>query len=346
MASDKGDQKLLLALAKAASSDLVTDDEVERWPLRLLRLNAGIGGGIPAGRIIEIHGPSDAGKSTTALEIVASLLSLAKAKKKKILYMDHEAVLDLAYAEKAVGEPFGVVRRLKDLPAVWAKYTVLYFIPKSMQGDVKITAALLAAKKLLISIHDSLPAMNADSDADEEIDPSDASQPAALARFLGWWFPRWKKRLERASASAIIINHARKQSIGYKGPEAYRPWVVNGGENPKFYSDIRLQLYGKKSDLYPGQGKCVCIKVIKNKTSPERRGEFVYHIDGEGGIDRSAELIDLGLELGILKESDKGNIECPGGLTCSRKSFRVGLDDGTLEDTRRAIIAAMSPAPI
>lgn len=295
MAKAATEAAVLAELAKGLPSLLVRT-EVERWPLGLLALDRALGGGLPAGRIVEGHGPNDSGKTTLALEVARDVLDFHRGKR-KILYQDHEVALDIAYGERILRRPIGVVDRLKDLPAMWRAHEVLLFRPRSFEADDLVTRKLVGTGKVAMVVHDSIPSMVPElEDEDDGLSPP----PALVARALGTWLPRYRRLLSARRCVAWLVNHAKKQSIGYRGKEQFRPWVPSGGENPRFWSDVRLLIVGSRSPVYPERGRLVRVRVIKNKTASERRAEVPYHVDGRDGIDRAQEAIEL------LAEARKG----------------------------------------
>lgn len=340
--------KVLAALTEKLQKGgpLLVEPEIARWRCGLLRLShgkGGLGGGWPKGRFIEIHGPSDAGKTTKACEVVRDIVdqeqeTLQDPHGRRIAIYDHEGVLDREYAEKIIGKEIGHVDRLGDLPDAWRAYQVLYFIPETFEADAKLTGTLLRHDRLLFSVHDSVAAMTPTCmirSKKGEIDGLDNNQPAILARLTGQWFPRWKKLAVEHGAGALYTNHAKK---GFQTNKFVPPsWNTPGGEAPKFYADIRIRVIGGKSEVYPNGGRKMYVQVIRNKTSRERGGKFEYHANGLNGIDRFTEAMGLALEAGIVKwvnaegkvvaatAKNRSALRTEDGETMSLREFKASL---------------------
>lgn len=224
---------------------------------------------------------------------------------KRIVVMDHEGVMDLEYMEAITRRPWGHVESLADISEVWREYPIVYMIPPYFEFDAKLMSFLLRHNRIIMSAHDSVAAMTPKALVQDSkgaiIDGCDDAAPAQIARLTGKWFPRWKKMCVAANATAVYTNHAKKASIGHQGgPFTPAPWITVGGENPKFYADIRIRCVGGKSDLY-AQGKKVYMEVIKNKTSRDRHARLQYHITGVNGYDRMEEVMRLVMQAKILR---------------------------------------------
>ena len=203
---------VLSELAKKVQGQMFEQNRPRRWPLGLLRLSRGIGGGIPNARFVEVHGPPDSGKTNTAIEMIRDIIdaeqeTLQDPKGRRVVVMDHEAVMDLDYAERITGQRFGWVEKMSDLVEVWRAHQVVYFIPPTLEFDARITANLMRNQRLLVSVHDSLAAMTPraliEDSKGSPIDGCDESRPALLAGQLGKWMPRWKKMCVQYGSGAI-----------------------------------------------------------------------------------------------------------------------------------------------
>lgn len=309
--------KILAHLVESIKADSIAASPPKRWAIpRLPRLERAIGGGIPRKRAIEIHGPSDAGKSTLVAELVGAVAAaeeeeLASPKGRRILVMDHEAVMDLDYMERVSRVPWGHVESMKDIAEVWREFPVIYIIPPWFEFDAQITEYLLRNKRLMLSAHDSFAAMTPKVFVQDKkgahVDGIEEERPGMAARLFGKWMPKWKKAAVDADAAIIYTNHAKRKSIGHTQSFMPAPWDTVGGENPKFYADIRIRLVGSKSDTHE-EGKASAVQVIRNKTSRERNCYFKMHINGDDGFDSSYEWMKIAIETGILQwEDKKGN---------------------------------------
>lgn len=239
-----------------------------------------LGGGIPAGRIIECFGEASSGKSTLALFIASQFQKQGK----KVAFLDHENAYSREYAEK-----LGV--NTKDL---------LVSQPDTLEEAYDIIVALASTKKISLIIVDSVSAMvpKAEFESDDPLKDTMALQARVLSRALR----QLTGPLSKTGTSVIFINQTRASFVMY-GPSD----TTSGGKALKFYSSIRLQVKKEKlEERFKGPkdsilGNALRISAVKNKCAPPFRTGCVDLYFGSG-IDLSADLFDTAIRLEVIKK--------------------------------------------
>lgn len=243
-----------------------------------LTLDLALGiGGIPKGRIIEIYGPESSGKTTVALHCVAE----AQKAGGTAAFIDVEHALDPVYAKQ-----LGV-----DIDSL------LVSQPDSGEQALEIAEALVRSGAIDIIVIDSVAALVTKAEIEGEMGDSHVGQ---LARLMSQALRKLTGAISKTDCAAIFINQLReKVGVIYGNPE-----VTTGGRALKFYSSVRIDVRkGEQikngSDVIGNHTKC---KIVKNKVAPPfKTAEF--DIMYGTGISHSGELVDVGVELNILKKS-------------------------------------------
>jgi len=252
--------------------------DIETTSTGSLGLDIALGiGGLPKGRIIEIYGAESSGKTTLALH------TLAEEQKKGGIcaFLDTEHALDMAYAGK-----LGV--NVDD---------VLLSQPNSGEQALEITDTLIRSGAVSLIVVDSVAALT--PRAELEGDMGDA-QVGLQARLMSQAMRKLTGSISRSKCMVIFINQIR-QKIGvmFGSPE-----TTTGGNALKFYASVRLDIrrIGQLKDRDQVVGNATRVKVVKNKVAPPFR-QVEFDIMYGTGISKMGELIDLGVQGGVVEKS-------------------------------------------
>ncbi len=258
--------------------DKGTVEGVQSIPTGSLGLDIATGiGGFPRGRVVEIYGPESSGKTTLALNAIAQ----AQRAGGVAAFVDAEHALDVNYAQK-----IGV--NVEDL---------LVSQPDTGEQALEVTEALVRSGAVDIVVVDSVAALV--PRAEIEGDMGD-SLPGLQARLMSQALRKLTAAISKSLTTVVFINQIRiKIGVMFGNPE-----TTTGGTALKFYSSMRLDIR-KIDSIKNGQemiGGRVRVKLVKNKVAPPfRQAEFDIYFNE--GISREGELIDLGVQNGIVEKS-------------------------------------------
>ena len=243
-----------------------------------LSLDIALGvGGYPRGRIIEIYGPESSGKTTFALQAIAEHQKLGG----RAAFIDAEHALDPVYAER-----LGV-----DIDEL------LLSQPDTGEQALEICDALVRSEAVSIIVIDSVAALVPQAEIDGEMGDSHVG---LQARLMSQALRKLSGTINKTNTTCIFINQLReKVGVTFGNPE-----TTPGGRALKFYSSIRLDIR-RNEQLKMGDGivgNKTTIKVVKNKVAPPFKTAVVDIMYGEG-VSREGEIIDLGVEAGIVEKT-------------------------------------------
>ncbi|MER3429764.1 MAG: recombinase RecA [Blastocatellia bacterium] len=253
-------------------------EEIGAISTNCLSLDAAIGvGGMPRGRIIEVFGPESSGKTTLALQVVAS----AQRAGGIAAYIDAEHAMDPEYAAK-----LGV--NIDDL---------LISQPDSGEQALEIAETLVRSNSVDVIVVDSVAALVPRAELDGEMGDS---LPGLQARLMSQALRKLTAIVSSSRTTFIFINQLREKiGVFFGSPE-----TTTGGKALKFYASVRLDIrrIGAIKDGERVIGSRTRVKVVKNKCAPPFR-ETEFDIMYGEGISREGDLIDLATSNGVVEKS-------------------------------------------
>ncbi len=297
--------------------------QVEVIPTGSISLDIALGiGGLPRGRIVEIYGPESSGKTTLALHAIANAQKAGGI----AAFIDAEHAFDAEYAKK-----LGV-----DIDAL------LVSQPDTGEQALEIMDMLIRSGALDIVVVDSVAALVPRAEIEGEMGDS---HMGLQARLMSQALRKITGALHQSKTTAIFINQLREKiGVFFGSPE-----TTTGGKALKFYASIRLDIR-RIETLKDGQeavGNRTRVKVVKNKMAPPfKQAEFdiLYGV----GISREGSLLDLGVEIGIVKKSGSWYTYEGDQLGQGKENSRNFLLDNPdlANDIESKIRAHYAPTPI
>jgi recombination protein RecA len=243
-----------------------------------LSLDAAIGvGGFPRGRIVEVYGPESSGKTTLALQVVASAQKTGGV----CAYIDAEHAMDPEYAQK-----LGV--NIDDM---------LISQPDSGEQALEIAETLVRSNSVDVIVIDSVAALVPRAELDGEMGDS---LPGLQARLMSQALRKITAIVANSHTCFIFINQLREKiGVFFGSPE-----TTTGGKALKFYASLRLDIrrIGAIKDGDRNVGNRTRVKVVKNKCAPPFR-EAEFDIMYGEGVSREGDLIDLAVNHNVIEKS-------------------------------------------
>ncbi len=297
-------------------------EQIEAISTGSITLDSALGiGGLPKGRIVEIYGPESSGKTTLAIQTIANCQRNGGI----AAFIDAEHAFDRLYAQK-----LGV--NLEDL---------LISQPDNGEQALEIADNLIRSGAIDILVIDSVAALTPKSEIEGEMGDS---KMGLHARLMSQALRKLTATISRTGCCCIFINQLREKiGVMFGNPE-----TTTGGNALKFYASVRLDIrrIGQIKDGDNVVGNRTKVKIVKNKLAPPFRTAEFDILYGEG-ISKVGEIVDLGVDKGIIKKAGSWFSYGDTKLSQGRDSVKqLLLDNPELADELEGKIrSAMTDVP-
>ena len=303
--------------------DSAVDDKIEVIPSGSLELDLALGvGGYPRGRVIEIYGPESSGKTTLTLHAIAEAQKAGGI----AAFIDAEHAFDRYYAAK-----LGV-----DVE------NLIISQPDNGEQALEIADNLIRSGAIDIIVIDSVAALTPKAEIEGEMGDS---RMGLQARLMSQALRKLTGTINKTKCTAIFINQLREKiGVMFGNPE-----TTTGGNALKFYASVRLDIR-RSTQIKNGDeviGNHSKVKVVKNKVAPPfRQAEFDI-MYGEG-ISKVGEILDMGVEKGIVNKSGSWYSYNDSKLGQGRDAVKEVLKDNPelAEEIEAKIVALIKGEPV